>query len=253
LSLFLLSPLSPLSSLLDINGIEVTFINTLFDDATEFSLHHTLFRDIDRRALDVRYANRTLVFNNTGIRTGGRSLESSATYWLEGNVNSPNAYIFVAYNNLTQVRDVTYPFLGELVMPSYTTMMWITGLSELIVDQCEAANLTVDQCEQGSLSCCPALEVRDNIMCGLPYGLRLVGTRESINEWIFNGLPPTQVVKFDDDLAGIREIAFANTANIDGTVCDIVLGEPARDFRNEHVRFFVVFFFVRLFLTNACL
>jgi hypothetical protein len=219
-----------------INGIEVTYINTLIDDPTEFVLNATLFRDIDRRALDVRYANRTLITNCTGIRTGGRSLESSAAYWIEGNPVSHRGYIEIAYNNLTQVRAVTYPFLGELVMPSYTSMMWVTGLNEHLIDGCEASNFTVDQCEASpTLGCCPVLSIHDNIVCGLPYALRLVGSRESLNSWIHNGLPSNWVIKFDDDLSGIREIAFRNQANIDGTVCDIVLGEPSHDFREEHV------------------
>jgi hypothetical protein len=218
-----------------INALFIEAVDPLPSDDSVVNVTNNYFYDIDRRAVDLRKFNITIFTNNTGWHVGGRSLENSAAIYIDSLDTSPNSILYFLYNNITQKKIVTYPFLADRVQPSYTTMVQIGGFAERIYDACAAQNLTVDQCMASTLMCCPSLIIRDNFICGLPIGIRFVGGRDPMTQHILNGLPPTQIPKFDDELIALREVAFANSANIDGTVCDLMHGEPYNDFFEENL------------------
>lgn len=218
-------------------ALDVEFVNRLDDDPTEAYMLRNNFTDIDRTAVRLRYYNYTLFKDNLGRRCGGRSLDTPATYWFEANALSPNSATYLVHNNLTQTRSVTYPFLGDLTVPAYQALVWVTGLRDQAIYDCtQFGNATVDQClAQVFPSCCPALVIVENFWCGLPYALRMVGERDVLSEYILRSVPGMPVPIFDDELSPLREIALVNGVSIDGTVCDIVLGPPDQDWREEHL------------------
>lgn len=223
-----------------INSIVVTFVNRDAADNTTFLMFNCNFSDIDRRVLETRGANTTMLLNNSAVRCGGRSLDCNAAVLIVMNPKSPNSLVLGVGNNMTQTRPVTYPLLGDKVLPSYEAWWWIGGIGRGIFDACSNANLTIDQCEASALQCCPKIELIDNFICGLPFGLRLVGEVDPNNDAIIAGLPPGSSVPFSDNLVGLRIIAIDNNANWDGTVCDLVLGDPNHDFFEDNVRMCVV-------------
>ena len=217
-------------------AVDVEFVNKLDGDATEAYIMGSNFTDIDRTAVRVRYANYTLAQNNLGRRSGGRSLDTPATYWFEANSRSVNAAIYLVHNNFTQTRPVTFPFLGDLTVPAYQALVWVTGLRDQAIFDCTQTGATIDECLANVYpSCCPALVIVDNFWCGLPYALRIVGERDVMNQYILANVPGMPEPIFDDDLSALREIALVNQVSIDGTVCDIVLGPPDQDWREEHL------------------
>ena len=218
-------------------AMDVEFVNTLVDDPTTYRVRWTNFTDIDRTAIRVRFANFTDAEGCLGQRTGGRSLDTPAAYFFEANARSVNAVVRLVSNNWTQTRPVPYPFLGDLTVPAYQALVWVTGLRDQAIYDCtQLGNATIDECLASVFpSCCPALVILDNFWCGLPYGLRLVGERDVLVEYILRSLPTGVVPVFDDDLSALRELAIINGVSIDGTVCDIVLGPPDQDWREEHL------------------
>ena len=218
-----------------IDAMDAECVQCLPIDDSVATIENCTFRDIDRRIIGVHKFNRTIIANNTGWHVAGRSLENSAGIYIDGMDTSPNSELIFEGNNFTQTKIVTYPFLADRVQPSYTTMVFIGGFAERIYDACRAQNFTVDECSMSALMCCPRISVRNNFICGLPIGIRFVGSREPMTQHILNGLDPSQIPKFDDDLIALREVAFANYANIDGTVCDLVLGEPYNDWFDENL------------------
>jgi hypothetical protein len=214
------------------NGLSVVYMNTRAQDDTTFIMRNCRGALIDRRFIDVRFANTTVLENVSCSDCGGRSLDSNAAVYLEANKNSQNALVSVTGGNFTQRRAVTYPYLGDLAVPSFTSMIWITGLSDVAVDACTARNLTIDQCDAEGLTCCPRLVFSGNRVHGLPIGLRLVDVPEAA---IRLGLPTGTVYEFDDPISVLRELARINELEVDGSFCDIIAGPPYGDWLRENL------------------
>lgn len=220
-----------------INALDVEVINRLENDSTVIDVWQCNFTDVDRTSVRLKYANLTRFYDNFGQRVGGRSLDTPAAFWLEANPLATNAVIHMRNNNLTQTRAVTYPFLGDLALPAFQSMVWVTGLRDAAIFDCmQFNNATIDECLVLVYpQCCPALIIESSFWCGLPYGLRVVGEREVVTEYILRSVPGMPVPIFDDDLSAPRELALVNNVSIDGTVCDIVIGPPDQDWRKEHL------------------
>lgn len=222
-----------------VNALDVEFVNTLATDDTNFILDDVVFEDIDRTALRIRGARNILIKDSHGRRTGGRSPDTPATYWVEGNSRAPNTVIHFKNTNFTQTREVTDPYLADQTVPGYAALVVVTGLSDTALDDCtQLENATIDQClSQVYPSCCPKLIIESAFWCGLPVGLRLLGERGPMSRYIMDsitditGTPPL----YTDELAALRELAMFNDVSIDGTVCDIVLGPPTQDWEEENL------------------
>lgn len=217
------------------NGYLYEALNYELQDGLNSYVINNTFSDIDRRFLDVRFSNRTFIINNTAYRVGGRSFDSTAAWYIEPNSNSPNYELVIEGNNFTQKRPVVYPFIASQFQPALTAGGWIAVGGDKIFDECFAANLTIEECLGADLGCCPVIRICGNFMCGHPIAIRFVGRRETVTQWIYNGLPDGQTIKFDDDKSPLREISFCNNASIDGTICDMVIGEPFLDFRRNYI------------------
>lgn len=217
------------------DGFYYEAINRRIGDSMTITFEGNRGADIDRRFFDIRFANQTYIRNNTGVRIGGRSIQSTAAWYIEPCAESPNWEIVLVGNNISQKRAVNYPFLASAYKPSLTTNGWIAVAGDDIYDHCVGMNFTIDQCIDEDWTCCPRIEIVDNVVCGLPIGIRFVGRRETVTQWLINGLPDGQIIKFEDDKSGLREVSFANGANIDGTICDLVIGEPFLDYDKNYV------------------
>lgn len=220
-----------------IDAFDVEYVNRLGFDPTVFVMDRCNFTDIDRTAVRTRFANQTIFSNNLGVRCGGRSLDTPATYWFEGNSASVNTRIELLNNNLTQTRDVTYPFLGDLTVPAYQSLVWATGLRDQAYYDClSVPTATIDQCIQSIYpTCCPTIVDIGNFWCGLPIGLRLVGDTAPLSQYIMDSMPVAALANLGDNLTPLRSIALANNVSIDGTWCDIVLGAPNLDWYKENL------------------
>jgi len=215
-----------------ITALDVQCVNTLLYDPTEMEVSFCNFTSIDQTSVRLRFANYTRFLNNTGYLTGGRSLNTPAAYWMELNSQSVNSLLVFNGNNLTQLRQVTFPYLGDLTVPGFQSMVWVTGLRDDAFNTCIQGGLTIQQCINSvAPSCCPVLVMRDNFICGLPIGTRFVGEPDAITQYILEGLGIV-AVPFGDKLTGLRELALANNVSIDGTVCDLMIGAPNNDWEN---------------------
>ena len=220
-----------------VNALDIEFTNRLSFDPTFAIFNNVTYLDIDRTCLRVRFANYTRIFGMYGWHTGGRSLDTPAAYWVEANSASPNAAIDIIDPNTTQTREVTYPFLGDLTVPAYQTMWWITGLRDQAIYDCtQFGNATIDQCLASTYpSCCPVVTFSSAFVCGLPMGLRFVGEKGPLSQYILQGIPTLSGPLFSDDLSPLRELAIFNDVSIDGFICDIVLGAPNQDWEEENL------------------
>ena len=182
--------------------VYIEFLNVVGCN-TEAQVLNTIFQDVDRTALDIRYADITTVYNTSFANCSGRIPNVMSCVSIAGNKFQPGSMINFTFNNHTQDKEVLFPTTSQ-IRTVWAAAYWFK-------------NLPLDG----------VWYVRNNTANGLPIGMRISGIEKFT---LVQNLDPANLPRFLDSVDEIRRNCYQGNEGINGTIYDIYYGEPYQDF-----------------------